>query len=97
MSNTESQSPMRADGSAIVDDQRPTVEVDRDDEPYRWRCPNGHTSWDRTNNHVWCPSCRRALEGDAILNERKAEHYEIVDARSDQTIPFEVVEFAGEL
>lgn len=86
-----------ADGSALADSEVAPVEIDRDEEPYRWRCPNGHTSWDRTNNHIWCPSCRRALEGDARLEHERAEHYHIVDARTDQEIPYEVVEFAGEV
>lgn len=84
-----------ADGSAFAD-SHPTVEVDRADEPYRWRCPNGHTSWDRTNNHIWCPSCRRALEGEAVLSKRSAEHWEIVDEKTNRTIPYSAVKFVGE-
>jgi len=37
------------DGSALVDSELPTVEIDRSDEPYRWRCPNGHSEWEHTN------------------------------------------------
>lgn len=81
------------DGSARAD-AHATVEIDREDEPYRWRCPNGHISWDRTNNHLWCPSCRRAGENGADV---AAEHYEIVDAKHDRTVPYAAVEFAGEV
>lgn len=93
---TREQRTIRTDGSAFAD-SHPTVEVDRQEEPYRWRCPNGHTSWDRTNNHVWCPQCRRALESCQALRVDQAEHYEIVDAKTDQTVPYEAVEFEGEL
>lgn len=86
-------SKLYADGSAVAD-RHETVRVDRDEEPWRWRCPNGHTSWDRTNNHVWCPECRRANEAGADVHP---EHYEIVDARNDRTIPYSAVEFAGTL
>jgi hypothetical protein len=70
------------------------VEIDRDEEPYRWLCPNGHISWDRTNNHLWCPSCRRALESDARLDAERAEHHHIVDAKGDREIPYDQVAFA---
>ncbi|SEO72774.1 hypothetical protein SAMN05216388_1017121 [Halorientalis persicus] len=80
-----------ADGSAVGDARR--VEIDRGDEPMRWRCPNGHVSWDRTNNHLWCPSCRRQAEaGDDV----EPEHWELVDAKTDRTIPYSAVRFAGE-
>jgi ribosomal protein L37AE/L43A len=83
----------RTDGSAAADAHE-IVRVDRHDEPYRWRCPNGHTSWDRTNAHIWCHSCRRAGEGGADV---EAEHYEIVDAKRERAVPYSAVEFAGEL
>lgn len=78
-----------ADGSAFGDAQR--ITIDRSDEPLRWRCPNGHVSWDRTNNHLWCPSCRRDAEAGRDVDP---EHWEIVDARNDETIPYSAVEFA---
>jgi hypothetical protein len=83
---------MRADGSAFAD-SHPTVTIDRAEEPYRWVCPNGHASWDRTNNHVWCVQCRRALESNAMIKVAQAEHYEIVDKKTNRTIPYEAVEF----
>jgi len=34
------------------------------DEPkHKWRCPAGHTSWERINSHVWCHACSRELQG----------------------------------
>jgi len=36
-------------------------EVHLHDESDRWRylCPNGHRSWEPTNDHFWCASCAR--------------------------------------
>lgn len=78
---------IRTDGSAVADAPERVV-VDRADEPYRWRCPNGHTSWDRTNNHIWCHSCRRAAENGADV---AAEHYAIVDEKTGEEVPWSAV------
>ncbi|MDS0280328.1 hypothetical protein NDI85_21315 [Halomicroarcula sp. S1AR25-4] len=85
-----------ADGSAVADAHDEVV-IDREDEPYRWRCPNGHTTWDRTNSHLWCPSCRRAMEQQgqwSIMHVQSAEHWEIVDEKTGETIPYSAVRFA---
>jgi hypothetical protein len=84
---------VRADGSALADSHERVV-IDRAGEPYRWRCPNGHTSWDRTNNHIHCPSCRRALENRGLMEIQDAEHWEIVDEKTGRTIPYSAVSFA---
>lgn len=77
-----------ADGSAAAD-AHPRVRVDRQDEPYRWRCPNGHTDWDKTNSHIWCRSCRMQNENGEDMDP---EHYEIVDEKTDREIPWSAVE-----
>ena len=69
-----------------------TVRVNRRAERFRYRCPNGHTTWDRTNNHVWCPSCRRQAEQGRDVDP---EHHRIVDAKRDIEIPWERVEVIG--
>jgi len=75
-----------SDGSSWQDATR--LRVDRRDEPLRWRCPNGHVDWDKTNSHIWCSSCRRqGTHGEDV----RAEHYEIVDAKTDETIPWSAV------
>jgi len=81
---------LAADGSALAD-THDTVEIDRSQETQRWRyrCPNGHTDWDRTNNHVWCRGCRRAVEAGEDVDP---EHYEIVDAKTGEEIPWSAVE-----
>lgn len=72
-----------------------TVEIDRRDETERWRyvCPNGHTDWDRTNNHIWCRSCRHQHEHGADMDP---EHWHLVDRRTDDEIPWRAVEIVGE-
>jgi len=82
MSSTAS---LHADGSAPADAQR--VEVNRKEEPYRWRCPNGHSSWDRTDSHLWCASCSRSPDPD--LNP---EHWELLDTKTGETVPYAAVE-----
>lgn len=76
------------DGSAASD--APIVEISRSGpERYRYRCPNGHVDWDRTNLHVWCRGClRQAENGDDI----DPEHWEIYDAKLDEPIPWSRVQ-----
>lgn len=74
--------------------ERARVRVDRSDEldRYRFTCPNGHTTWERTNSHAWCKVCAKASDqGDDV----DPEFYEIYDKRADQLIPYEQIEFAG--
>lgn len=78
-----------ADGSAATD-THPPVEIDRSiaAERWRYRCPNGHTDWSPTNSHLWCKGCRRQHEaGDDV----DPEHYELVDTRTGETIPWSAV------
>lgn len=78
-----------ADGSAAsdADDRR---RIDRSGTArWRWRCPRGHVDWDETNNHVWCRSCRREAEQGADVDP---EWWEIVDARTGETIPWSSVD-----
>jgi len=84
---------MMADGSALAD-AHPTVTIDRQREPYRWLCPNGHSSWDRTNSHLWCPECRRSLEADSAMVIKQAEHWMLYDKKQDKTVPYSAVQFA---
>jgi len=84
----------RADGSSQLD-QHEVVVVDRTEDAERWRyvCPNGHPNWDKTNNHIWCPGCRRQHEnGDDV----DPEHWSIVDKATDEEIPWSAVEVIEE-
>ena len=91
MSTTEL---LLADGSSPLDAHE-TVRIDRSTptERYRYVCPNGHTDWDKTNNHIWCRSCRQQAEnGDDV----HPEHWEIVDKKTDEEIPWSAVEISAD-
>jgi hypothetical protein len=81
---------MRTDGSAVLD-ARERIEIDRSkpSERWRYRCPNGHVDWSRTNNHVWCKGCSRASRQNPAIDP---EHYELIDAKTDEAIPWSAVE-----
>lgn len=78
------------DGSSELDAHE-TVRIDRSNavERYRYVCPNGHTDWDLTNNHIWCRSCRRQAENGEDVDP---EHWEIYDKRDHREIPWSAVE-----
>jgi len=82
---------IRSDGSAVAD-VREQISIDPTDESdaLRYRCPNGHSSWEPTNNHIWCHSCYRQSEHDPEVN---AEHYEIHDEKTGEDIPWSAVRF----
>jgi 5-methylcytosine-specific restriction endonuclease McrA len=82
-----------ADGSAVADARRITIDRSDPTDRYRYRCPNGHVSWDRTNSHIWCPSCRRQAEtGDDV----DPEHWELFDAKTGECIGYARVRFVQE-
>lgn len=73
-----------------IEPDEPIV-IDRSKDADRWRyvCPNGHTSWDLTNSHLWCVTCAQAAEHDDEINP---EHYELLDKSENKLIPWESVE-----
>lgn len=86
MSTTE----LVTDGSARADaPERVTIDRRTDADRWRYRCPRGHTDWDRTNNHIWCRGCRRQAEAGEDVDP---EWYELVDERTGETIPWSAVE-----
>lgn len=74
------------DGSAEAD-AHDIVEIDRSKphEKWRWLCPNGHSDWDRTNNHIWCRTCRQQHEHGADMDP---EHYHLLDKKEHRLIPW---------
>jgi hypothetical protein len=76
------------DGSAEADAIEPVV-VDRRTQKWRWRCPNGHSNWSRTNNHIWCESCLRENEHGEDVDP---EHYHLLDAKENRLVPWTRVE-----
>lgn len=67
------------------------IEVNVDDESDRWRwcCPNGHRSWEPTNNHFWCQQCARTPDADG-------EFQELHDRGNDETHPREDLQLLTE-
>jgi hypothetical protein len=74
-----------ADGSSIAD-AHPLTHIDRKDpaQRYRYRCPNNHTSWEKTNGGIWCASCSR--------QDLDPHYHKILDAKTDEHIPWSSVE-----
>lgn len=71
------------------------IVIDLQDTADRWRytCPNGHRNWDRTNNHVWCQTCRRQYEAG---EGNDPEHYELLDQKTGETVPWSRIRVAGD-
>lgn len=84
-----------ADGSA-ASDRRPTVRIDPESTLDRWRylCPNGHPvgSWDQTNGHLYCHSCKRNSKQDPDVTP---DHYHVIDSKTDEEIPWAAVFIVG--
>jgi len=76
------ESGVLTDGSS-VEDVKPRVRIDRDDEldRMRYRCPNNHTRWTPTNNHVYCHSCAQIEDAG-----EGPEYFELLDAKSGETV-----------
>lgn len=77
-----STTPNEPDGSVTID---LADEIDR----MRYRCPNGHTSFAPTNNHLWCKSCADAAQRG---HDIEAEHYTLHDARTGEEIAWSDIE-----
>lgn len=82
----------RADGSS-PQDAPPVVKIDRSDaaDRYRYVCPNGHTTWSRTNSHIWCKACSEQSRQDEDVNP---EHWSIHDKKTGERIPWSSVRLA---
>jgi len=56
-----------------------TVRLENETDRWRYRCPNGHTTWEPTNHHFWCASCARMDDVDPSFDELRddatGEHY----------------------
>lgn len=81
------------DGSAAAD-RKPITEIDRSDalDRYRYTCPEGHTDWSPTNNHLWCATCRRQYEHGEDMDP---EHYHVVDQKTGEEVPWTRVELVA--
>ncbi|EMA47951.1 hypothetical protein [Halococcus saccharolyticus] len=50
-------------------------------QPWRYTCPRGHTSWEPTNNHLWCATCSRSSDPEV-----DPEFWELHDKRTGETV-----------
>lgn len=86
---------IQADGSAKAD-RHPTVNIDwaNPSERWRYRCPRGHAgnAFSPTNSHVYCYSCKRQMDAG---EDCSPEHYELVDVKTGETIPYSAIEFVN--
>lgn len=71
------------DGGPVV------IDRSNDAEKYRFVCPNGHIDWDKTNNHIWCRSCRRQAENGVDV---EPEHWKVHDKKTGESIPWKRIE-----
>jgi len=85
--------PPEADGSSIEDAaERVQIDLSNEIDRMRYRCPNGHTSFSPTNNHLWCRSCADAAQRG---HDVEPEHYAVHDARTGREIPWSAVEIVN--
>ena len=75
---------LTTDGSAEAD-VGGRVEIDRTDDldRMRYRCPNNHTRWVPTNNHLFCHSCSQVADAGV-----GPEYYELLDKKTGEEIPW---------
>lgn len=84
--------PVVTDGSALADAPE-VVEIDRSGpDKWRYRCPQGHTTWAPTNSHAWCKQCRAQAEAGEDVDP---EWYELLDVKTGETIDYARVELVG--
>jgi hypothetical protein len=62
-----------------------TVEIEDRTDRWRFRCPNGHTTWEPTNHHFWCRTCARMDSSDGVFEQLR-------DVRDDRLIARERVQ-----
>lgn len=61
------------------------IDTSDDLDVWRFRCPNGHTSWEPTNGGIYCHSCSQVL---SHTPDENPQHHTILDQRTGQEIPW---------
>jgi len=61
-----------------------TVNIEDRTDRWRFRCPNGHTTWEPTNHHFWCRTCARMDSTDGVFDQLR-------DVREDRLLARERV------
>lgn len=51
----------------------------------RWRCPQGHASWERINGSIWCHACSKGLEHNP---DETAQYDQVLDLDSGKLVDY---------
>jgi 5-methylcytosine-specific restriction endonuclease McrA len=61
------------------------IRLDEEVDRWQWVCPNGHRSWEPTNDHFWCQKCAQLKDVDGVFhrlrNKRTDDLYERDEVR----------------
>jgi hypothetical protein len=70
--------------------------IDRERDPYRWRCPNGHTSWwPSGDGQITCGACQSRIWDYRAVGSGP-EHAELQDGKTGVTVPVAEVELVAD-
>lgn len=53
----------------------------------RWRCPQGHSSWERTNGGIWCHACAKATTHNPDVDP---QYDRVLDLEAGATVAYEI-------
>lgn len=67
-----------------------TIEIEDSHDRWRFRCPNGHTTWEPTNYHFWCQKCAQRPGVDATFQR-------LYDQREDREVEREEIRLVDEI
>lgn len=69
--------------------------IDRERDPYRWRCPNGHTAWWCTGgDRITCGTCQSRIWEYRAVGSGPG-HDELQDGKTGVTVPVADVEIVA--
>lgn len=72
-----------ADGSS-TEDAHPRITVNRDEDPWRYRCPNNHTRWTDEGSYILCHTCSSYVSISPVYRT-------LYDVQDDCEIPWSAV------
>lgn len=70
---------------------RTQIKLEKRADRWRWVCPNGHRSWEPTNEHFWCATCARTHGADV-----EPSFEELRDQKTDKLLDRDEVELLTE-
>lgn len=72
-----------------------SINLDDDTDRWRWACPNGHRSWEATNEHFWCAQCAQAAAHDADVEPEFDELRNLTTGETVRRDEIELLTAAG--